>query len=142
MRGALPVGRAATDAGHALLTSSWLNSNPLRECHARVRHLRDKAIAHHVAAESSQVGTVAFSLSMMGQDATLREIHVQLDTEIHDPGLMETLEQLARTLCGRLGAHIDERRRSLFALATQNAPDLVRALKEGTAWQVPSPGDC
>ena len=115
---------------------------PLRECHARVRYLRDKAIAHHVAAESSQVGTVAFSLSMMGQDATLRDIHVQLDTEIPDPRLMDTLEQLARTLCGRLGAHIDERRRSLFALATQNAPDLVRALKEGTAWQVPSPGDC
>jgi len=114
----------------------------LQECHSRVLRLHDKAIAHHVAAESSQTGTVVFSLSVAGHDATLRDIHVQLETEIHDTGLMETLEELARTLCGRLGAHIDERRRGLYALAAQNAPDLVRALKEGRAWQLPSSGDC
>ena len=114
----------------------------LQECHSRVLRLRHKAIAHHVAAESSQIGTVVFSLSIAGHDATLRDIHVQLETEIHDSRLMETLGELARILCGRLGAHIDECRRRLFALATQNPPDLVRALKEGRAWQLPSSGGC
>lgn len=113
----------------------------LQECHSRVLRLRDKGIAHHVATESSQTGTVVFSLSIAGRDATLRDIHVQLETEIHDTGLMETLEELARTLCGRLGAHIDECRRGLYALATENAPDLVRALVEGRAWQLPPSGD-
>jgi predicted DNA-binding ribbon-helix-helix protein len=109
----------------------------LRDCHERVLALRDTRVAHHVASDSAQTGSVSFSVTLAGSTIELGAASVEVESEFYDLALMKQLAELTRLLRGRLGARIDEVRQQLAVSVLSHQVDVATAIREDRPWRPP-----